>query len=179
MKTTAWEENSKVLEGIRTLVHWRKTLKSLHPHIILQFLVVRPNEHEIPEVQALGKKLGVDKVVLKTAQIYNYAQGHPLIPTQERYSRYKRSADGTYHLKNALENQCWKLWQGAEVTWDGKVLPCCFDKDAAHVMGNLTTHRFSDIWHSAPYAEFRSKLLQSRKSIEICQNCSEGMRVWT
>ena len=169
----------KVLEGIRNLVHWRKALKSLHPHIILQFLVVRPNEHQIPEVLALGKKLGVDKVVLKTAQVYDYAQGNPLIPTQERYSRYQRDESGRYQIKNPLENQCWKLWQGAEVTWDGKVLPCCFDKDAAHIMGTLHTHKFSDIWHSDQYAEFRHKILQSRKSIEICQNCSEGMRVWT
>uniref|UniRef100_UPI004037A422 SPASM domain-containing protein n=1 Tax=Algoriphagus halophilus TaxID=226505 RepID=UPI004037A422 len=29
------------------------------------------------------------------------------------------------------------MWQGAVVTWDGKVVPCCFDKDANHVMGEL------------------------------------------
>ena len=74
--------------------------------------------------------------------------------------------------------QCWKLWQGAEITWDGKVLPCCFDKDAQYEMGNLTTHSFKEIWLSESYRDFRANLLQSRQSIDICQNCSEGTKVW-
>ncbi|MEO0896197.1 MAG: radical SAM/SPASM domain-containing protein [Bacteroidota bacterium] len=168
----------KVKEGIRNLVQAREEAKSLHPYIILQFLVVKPNEHEIEAIQHLGKELGVDKVALKTAQIYDYKEGHDLIPTQDQYSRYKKMSNGHYRLKNELENQCWKLWQGAEITWDGKVLPCCFDKDAQYEMGNVSELHFSEIWHSQPYQDFRMKLLQSRKEIDICQNCSEGTKVW-
>ena len=36
------------------------------------FLVVKPNEHQIPEVYKLAREFGVDQVVLKTAQIYDY-----------------------------------------------------------------------------------------------------------
>lgn len=168
----------KVLDGIQRLVSWRQKLRSLTPHIVIQFLVVRPNEAQIPEVLALGKKLGVDKVALKTAQIYDFEQGSELIPTQDRYSRYAKGPDGLYHIKNSLENQCWKLWQGAEITWDGKVLPCCFDKDAQYVMGDLHTTSFRDIWHSAPYDAFRNQLLGGRQQIEMCRNCSEGTKVF-
>jgi radical SAM protein with 4Fe4S-binding SPASM domain len=168
----------KVKEGVKRLVAWREKLGKKHPFIILQFLVVRPNEHQIPEVLALGKELGVDKVALKTAQIYDFEQGNELIPTQERYSRYARQADGSYRIKNKLHNQCWKLWQGAEITWDGKVLPCCFDKDAKYEMGSLQEKSFPDIWRSAPYDRFREQILSSRKSIDICQNCTEGTKVW-
>ena len=167
-----------VIQGIRNLVHCRKELNSLSPHIVLQFLVVRQNEHQIPEILALGKSLGVDSVVLKSAQIYDFQQGHPLIPEQSQYSRYYLGEDGTYHIKNKLENQCWKLWQGAEVTWDGKVLPCCFDKDAQHIMGQFPETDFAEIWRSQPYHRFRNTLLHSRQKIEMCQNCSEGMKVW-
>jgi radical SAM protein with 4Fe4S-binding SPASM domain len=120
----------------------------------------------------------VDQVVLKTAQIYEFEQGHPLIPTNERYSRYRQGPDGRYQIKNPLDNQCWKLWHGAEITWDGKVLPCCFDKDAEHEMGDLQTQSFREIWRSAPYEAFRAKLLRSRAEIEMCRNCSEGTQVW-
>ncbi len=168
----------KVLEGIRNLVYWREHLNSLSPHIVIQFLVVRQNEHQIPEIKELGKSLGVDQVVLKTAQIYDFEEGSPFIPEQQQYSRYYQGADGTYHIKNRLDNQCWKLWQGAEVTWDGKVLPCCFDKDAQYVMGQFPDRDFAHIWRSSPYEQFRNTLLHSRQKIDICQNCSEGMRVW-
>ena len=63
----------KVLAGTRNLVKWRKALKSRTPYIIFQFLVVRPNEHQINEVQSLAQELEVDDVWFKTAQIYDYA----------------------------------------------------------------------------------------------------------
>lgn len=168
----------KVKQGVKNLVAARTAARSLHPFILIQFLVVKPNEHQIEEIQALGKELGVDEVVLKTAQIYDYQQGSPLIPTQAKYSRYRKNASGTYVLKNKLDNQCWKLWQGAEITWDGKILPCCFDKDAQYEMGNLQDRPFSSIWRSESYQEFRNQLLKSRSEIDICRNCSEGTKVW-
>lgn len=168
----------KVKEGVKRLVKAREEAGVKYPFIILQFLVVRPNEHQIEEVKALGKELGVDKVAFKTAQIYDFENGNELIPTIDRYSRYKKQKDGTYRIKNKLHNQCWKLWQGAEITWDGRVLPCCFDKDAQYEMGILTEQNFNEIWRSAPYKAFRSRLLKSRKEIDICQNCTEGTKVW-
>jgi radical SAM protein with 4Fe4S-binding SPASM domain len=168
----------RVLEGVRNLVAAREAANSLHPYLLIQFLVVKPNQHQVEDIQKLGAELGVDKVVLKTAQIYDYEAGNPLIPTIDRYSRYLQGKDGRYHIKNKLENQCWKLWQGAEITWDGRVLPCCFDKDARYEMGKMPERSFGEIWRSEAYDAFRQRLLQSRKEIDICRNCSEGTRVW-
>lgn len=168
----------KVKQGVRNLVEARNEAGSLHPFIIIQFLVVKPNEHQIEDVKKMGEELGVDEVVFKTAQIYDFEQGNELIPTQDQYSRYKKGKDGTYTIKNALSNQCWKLWHGAEITWDGKVLPCCFDKDAQYEMGSLQTETFSSIWRNPAYDSFRGNLLKSREEIDICKNCSEGTKVW-
>ena len=168
----------KVLEGTRNLVKWKKELGSKTPHIIFQFLVVKPNEHQIDEVHQLAKEIGVDEVKLKTAQVYDYEHGNELIPENQRYSRYQKLANGTYKLKNALLNHCWKLWHSCVITWDGKVVPCCFDKDAAHRLGDLNKQSFHEIWHSTPYYDFRSRILNSRKEIDICTNCTEGTKVW-
>lgn len=169
-------EKAKV--GIAELVKQRKALGSKTPYIVLQFLVVRPNEHEVEAIQQMGKTLGVDKVVLKTAQIYDFEEGSPLIPSQERYSRYRKGKDGRYQLKNKLRNQCWKLWMGTEITWDGRVLPCCFDKDGKYVMGKLGEEPFDKIWRSEAYNEFRAGVLHSRKEVDICTNCTEGTQIW-
>ena len=168
----------KVLEGTRNVIAWKKKLKSRTPHVIFQFLVVRPNEHEIEEVHKLGADIGVDEVRLKTAQIYDYENGSDLIPTQDAYSRYRQNVDGKWSIKNKLLNHCWKLWHSCVITWDGQVVPCCFDKDATYRLGDLQTTSFADIWRSEPYHKFRSSVLKSRSEIDICKNCTEGTKVW-
>ncbi len=169
----------KVLEGARNIVKWKRELRSSTPHIIFQFLVVRPNEHQIAEVQQLAKEIGVDEVGLKTAQVYDYEHGNSLIPTEDKYSRYRLGEDGKYTIKNGLDNHCWKLWHSCVVTWDGSVVPCCFDKDAWHKMGNLQETTFATLWQDKAYREFRSSLLRSRSEIEMCKNCTEGTKVWS
>ncbi|MGC1244501.1 MAG: SPASM domain-containing protein [Chryseosolibacter sp.] len=168
----------KVTQGVKNIISAKKALRSGTPHVIFQFLVVGPNEHQIPEVYKLAKELGVNQVVLKTAQIYDYELGSTLIPKQDRYSRYRRQRDGTYKIKNRMDEHCWKMWHSCVVTWDGKVVPCCFDKDAHFVLGDLKQNSFEEIWNGSGYREFRETLLVSRNEIEMCRNCTEGGQVF-
>lgn len=168
----------KVLEGTKNVLRWKKELKSKTPFVIFQFLVVRPNEHQIEDVKELAKALGVDDVRFKTAQVYNYENGNDLIPLNEKYSRYSKGEDGSYAVKNSLDNHCWRMWSGSVITWDGKVVPCCFDKDATHQLGDLSQQTFKEIWNSPAYKSFRSSIFRSRSEIDICANCSEGVKVW-
>ncbi len=169
---------SKVIDGTKNIIKWKRELKSKTPHVIFQFLVVRPNESQIEDVYQLADKLGVDEVALKTAQIYDYKNGSDLIPVNEKYSRYKKKDDGSYDIKNSLLNHCWKMWHSCVITWDGKVVPCCFDKDAHFVLGDLKEQSFKEIWNQKKYQSFRQSLLRSREEIEICKNCTEGTKVW-
>lgn len=166
----------RVLEGIRNVVEMKKKLNSATPHLVAQFLVVKPNEHEVPLVMKMKRDFGVDQVVLKTAQIYNYEHGSPLLPVNERLSRYRKTHDDTYEIKNSLSDRCWRMWHSCVITWDGRIVPCCFDKDAHHVMGDLRHESFHNIWHGSRYEDFRRTLFESRSAIEMCRNCTEGTR---
>lgn len=169
---------AKVVEGTKNIISERKRLKSKTPHVIFQFLVVGPNEHQIPDIKRMAAELGVDQVVLKTAQIYAFGNGSPLIPRQDRYSRYRKNPDGSYSVKNSLDDRCWRMWHSCVITWDGKIVPCCFDKDALFVLGDLKKNSFREIWNGDAYHQFRQSLLQSRSQIEMCRNCTEGSRVF-
>jgi len=169
----------KVLEGAKNIVKWKKALNSKTPFVFFQFLVVKPNEHQVEDIKRLAKEVGVDQVRFKTAQIYDYeTDPNNLITTIDKFSRYKKQDDGTYKPKNKLANQCWKLQHANVITWDGLVVPCCFDKDAMHQLGNLKTQSFKEIWNNDNYRQFRSEIKKSRKNIDICANCSEGASVW-
>jgi radical SAM protein with 4Fe4S-binding SPASM domain len=168
----------KVIAATAHLVSARKNLKSKTPYLIFQILAVAPNEREIEDVLKLGNDMGVDEVRVKTAQLNDYKNGHDLMPQNEAYSRYRKKADGTYTLKYKLGNYCWRMWSGSVFTWDGKLVPCCFDKDAQHQLGDIKNQSFISIWKSEAYKGFRKQVFSNRKTIDICQNCSEGSKVW-
>ncbi len=168
----------KVIEASKKMVEAKKKLKSKTPHLIFQFLVVKQNEHEAKAVFNLASELKINEVRLKTAQLYDFKHGNPLMPESEEYSRYKRKKDGTFALKYKTGNHCWRMWSSSVLTWDGKVVPCCFDKDAQHIIGSVEEQDFNTIWNSSKYKNFRNAILNNRNGIDICQNCSEGAKVW-
>lgn len=169
----------KVMAGAANIVKWKKKLNSRTPYVFFQFLVVRPNEHQLLEAKELADKTGVDGIRYKTAQIYDYENDpNQLIPRHTELTRYRKKKDGSYESKNRLQNHCWRLWHSPVITWDGLVVPCCFDKDAKHRMGDLKNKSFKEIWKHEEYVDFRRKIIKGRAGIDICANCSEGVKVW-
>lgn len=165
-----------VIEGTRKLIAAKKRLRSNTPYIIFQFIVMRHNEDQIQEIEHLARSLGVDDLQLKTVQVYD-EEGGDLIPENRKYARYDKN-NGGFSLKNKLLNHCWKMWHSCVITWDGRVVPCCFDKDANHPMGNIEKETMKEIWQGKNYKRFRSKIMNSRGNIDMCTNCTEGTKVF-
>ncbi|MCB9262218.1 MAG: SPASM domain-containing protein [Flavobacteriales bacterium] len=168
----------KVLEGTKNIVQAKKEA-GRGPYIIWQFIVFSHNTHQIDEIKKLAKQYGVDKLAIKTAQVYDFENDTNLIPTESgfKYARYKME-NGKMKIKSKLLNHCWRLWHNCVITWDGKVVPCCFDKDAKHQFGDINLAQFKSIWQSAEYSSFRLLILKSRRNIDICRNCTEGTSIW-
>lgn len=162
-----------VVEGIHRLVTARKALNSKYPFIELQFLVMRHNEHQVNKVREFAKYSGVDKLSFKTAQVYNFDKAASFIPTLVSKSRYRQLPDGSWGLAKKLRNRCRRTWSSMVVTWDGKVVPCCYDKNADYQTGNLLEEPLSLIWKNQYYDAFRRKVLKKRSEIDICRNCGE------
>jgi radical SAM protein with 4Fe4S-binding SPASM domain len=169
---------NKVLEGLRLMMETKKMMKARNPLVVLQFIVFKDNEHQIEDIQRLAKELGVDHLALKTAQVYDYEKGKDIIPDNVKYSRYKKRKDGSYEIKNKYYNHCWRSWQSSVITWDGQMVPCCFDKDAKYKVGDLKNESFKAVWQSPGLKTFRGSILKNRKEIDICRNCIEGTKIW-
>jgi radical SAM protein with 4Fe4S-binding SPASM domain len=171
-------ELNKVISGINNLVKWKKALNSSKPYIVLQFLVLKTNEHQIKEIKKFARQSGIDELQLKSAQITspqpspNGEGERDMIPSDKKYSRYVKQADGTYRIKNKLKNRCLRMWTSSVISWDGNVIPCCFDKDARYTFGNSDSENFQSIWKNKKYEDFRKRVLNQRKSIDICKNCT-------
>lgn len=160
-------------EGIKALIAWKKKIKSNTPYVELQFLVLKHNEHQLPEIKKLAKEFGVNKLSLKTAQIIDFEKGSDLIPTQKKYARYQKTIDGTFRRKKQIHNCCWRAFSGAVITVDGDVLPCSYDKNGEFVFGNINEQTLAEIWHNEKARKFRQQILTDRKLFGICRNCTE------
>ena len=154
-----------VLQGIRNAV-------DAGLRVELQCLLLSTTENRLDEIRKLGKELGVSRIKFKTAQFYNI---DPLMPANKRFSRYK---EGSIEPKKPLRNRCWRIISGIVINTDGEVLPCCYDKACIHIFGNLLKQgakkdALCGILHSQKASDFKNKVFSSRRSIEICTNCTE------
>ena len=136
--------------------------------IELQVLRLKSNEHEWAEMRRVYKTLGADRLVFKTAQLYDYADGHPLMPSDPRYSRYIMGSDGKYHRRQ-LRKGCFRVWSGCVITTNGDVLPCCYDKAHAHAYGNNKESAIGELFRNAISLAFRKAAIHEQP--DICKEC--------
>jgi radical SAM protein with 4Fe4S-binding SPASM domain len=163
----------KTLEGIKNVSEAKK--KNTSPiKVIIQFLVNKNNEHQISQVKHFSGKMKTN-LKLKSMQIINSDTYEKWLPSFKKFSRYEETERG-YRIKSSFPNRCARLWFNPVITWDGKVVPCCFDKDADHILGDLNEDSFHDIWKGQKYRIFRRSLVSGRYLTDICRNCTSGLK---
>jgi len=173
---SAYRQNgdiNRVLRGIKNVAEAKKALGSTMK-IEIQVLVNRLNEHQVSGLKELAGAVGAS-LRLKSMQVLNVQDAGKWMPEENRFRRYEL-AGGTYRIRNDFPKRCARMWFNPVVTWDGNVIPCCFDKNADHIMGNLYNNTFRNIWEGEVYRIFRKNVLTNRGSIEICRTCTSGLK---
>jgi MoaA/NifB/PqqE/SkfB family radical SAM enzyme len=165
----------QVIQGIKLLVKSKDKLKVSKPEINLQYIVMKHNESDIEKAKKIADTLSVDKFIIKTAQVYTDSDASEYLPQNNELSRYD-TKDGKISVKGQ-PNGCKYLWYASAINWDQSVSPCCFDKNADFKLGVLSDgSSFNSIWKNSEYQKFRANILKDGRTIEMCNNCSEGYR---
>lgn len=162
----------KVLGGLSAVAEAKKRFKN-GLRIIVQFLVNRQNQNQVPQIRELAKALKVE-LSLKSMQLSDENSMDFWLPDGNSFRRYRKGENG-YAIRNNLPRHCSRLWFNPVITWDGKVLPCCFDKNGEYLMGDLNRTSFKEIWSGEEFTKFRKMILTGREKIEICRNCTSGL----
>jgi radical SAM protein with 4Fe4S-binding SPASM domain len=163
-----------VVEGMRTLRKRRDESGSKTPRIVMQWLPMKHNQHEIPYLRAKAKEWGADTVEIKTTQVYTQRQYDDYLPDMEALRRYERKGK-EWETKRTYQS-CKRLWFSTMIDWNGNVVPCCFDKDEEFLMGNAIKEDFGEIWHNEKYNLFRRQLIVKGRKAAMCRNCTEGLK---
>lgn len=162
-----------VIDGIRNVSVARKKNRS-RLKIEIQFLVNKNNENQMSGMKRLAREMSAS-LKLKSMQISEKKEISLWLPADKKFARYKLR-DGDYIAKNSLPERCPRAWFNPVVTWDGKILPCCFDKNGEFIMGDLTSDSLAELWDGPKFRIFRKSILTGRHSIEICRNCTSGLK---
>ena len=169
----------KLVMGVKNISGAKKQLGRSNPHIVLQFLVMKHNEKDIPGLRQWARAMGANSLELKSPQLYTMNDEDNRLSSREEFNRYRKDSRGALSIKSDLPNRCWRMWHASVITCDGAVLPCCFDKNQDHQFGSLHEFDLEAIWNSEKLMHFRSMVWTQRAAIEICMNCTEGLKIRT
>lgn len=169
-------ELRKVLNNLHKLQQVKQRRGSRQPLIRWQFLVMRHNEQEIPQIRKLARDYRVDDLELKTVQIYSKEDVSRFLPRNPHYRRYKIKGDD-FELKVGIRNRCRRIWTNLVINWDGEVSVCCFDKNTTLKVGRFPGETLRNIWHSREFQQVRKQILTAREKIPVCRNCGESVKL--
>jgi radical SAM protein with 4Fe4S-binding SPASM domain len=197
----------KVLTNLATLMEVRRTSGRKRPFVQLNFVAMRSNFQELPDVVRLAARLGVDRCWIQTLshdfsdtdpsgsylEIRSFAERESLPPDDAVWQRALRAAQAvaagaqlelrlpqtdTGATRRDDEPACDWPWRSAYVTHDGDVQPCCMVMGSDRArFGNLREQSFTEIWHSPEYQALRRQLLTDVPP-NICRGCSVYRRTF-
>ncbi len=142
----------RVMANLELLVETKRRLKSKTPYLEWQFIVMRQNQHQIPEASAKARTVGVDGIYFKKVDFPLGEQDTEVarkwMPTGiEEYMR-QHPFDRPYEEKGA---RCWRLWRSSVINWDGGYAPCCYLTDKGDDFGNVTHDSVDSVWNNESY----------------------------
>jgi MoaA/NifB/PqqE/SkfB family radical SAM enzyme len=133
----------KVIENISELLRRRAARGSKTPFVEWQYIVMRQNEHQVPEAEVLAKKLGVDLLrFIPVGMPYEFTNRRE---TAEKWFprgvQGRSQSDGTevQFGQAGKPGPCFYLYRSVVVNPDGGVSPCCIVYRQDRDFANLST----------------------------------------
>lgn len=155
-----------VMENTRRLLSLRKSLGQRKPHVVLSIIVMEETKAQLRQFKAYWEGHGADEILHKPYVVWanQTPEFVPLAPSEDR----ARLA-GTIR-----EHPCKFLWESVVISWNGLVVPCCFDYDAKLALGDLNTQSLDEIWNGEAYVNLRKIELEKRNDTTLCRNCNQA-----
>ena len=162
----------KVIDGLKKLVALKKQLKA-DTLINLRMVIMKGNEHELPAIRRLAKKLKVDRFSVKTCNLthrFSFTNYPELIPDNPKCRRYVYQ-EGSYEPVR-IKAQCSVIWYMGFVHSDGDVVACGYDYTGKQLKaGNIFEKSFTQIWNGPEYQKLRRKIYHEKGPDFMCREC--------
>jgi len=164
----------RVVTNLQNLIDARRSHPQSNVKVSVGFVVMKHNEHEVPEFLHWAKEIGVDRANVIDPCVRTVAEGREFLPTDKRYWFYDEDAfsQGVLKPKHLPDNECTWIWNSLTVNWDGSVVPCCRDPNGLHVLGNVFERPLPEVWNGEAMRDFRRRIVTQQGKVDICRLCS-------
>ena len=164
------------LSGLKRLQARKRERKSRTPVVEWQFIVMKHNEHQLSQAQAIAKELNVERFRAISAGLpYNDIDNLHLA---EQWMSVNVEFQG-YHPGRMsrgflYDEPCFYPYRAMTINPDGGVAPCCVVYHKKRDFGDAETESLRSIWNNKHYRSARS--LFSNHPIDdpittVCDGC--------
>lgn len=161
----------RVIKSIENVVAARALAKVNHPVIVLRFIIMKHNEHQVPQVRDFAERLGVDIVTFRSAVVHrdkiNFEE--TIAPDSIEFQQYfYKGSPSKGHRVGRKDSYCHRPYANLTVFSNGEVVPCESDHNATIQIGNLRDSKLHRIISSP---EDRSFLRMFRRDLDLIPFC--------
>ena len=164
---------SPILDGIRRLSAMKKRKGLEFPILQMRFIVMKHNQHELPELKDFAKNLGFDLLIARTLSIIDTedsdATHREFVPDPSEFKAYDYTGNSRTRMHDYI---CQQPFWFPSLFADGTLVACEQDYNARHSLGKITPQTsFTDLWFSRQAARTRKMIRDDPEKINFCRNC--------
>lgn len=161
------------LIGVQHLANIKKQRSLESPILQMRFIVMKHNQHELPQLQDFAKKHGFDLLTIRTLSIIDSknpdAVHGELVPDLTHFRAYDYHSDKRIRRSDYI---CQEPFWFPTVFVDGTLVACEQDYNAQMPIGKLGKDiSFKDLWFSKDAAKIRRIIRDNPGEISFCKNC--------
>ena len=140
---------------------------SATPFTNLRLVANRHNEEEIGRMEEMARELGVDMFSVKSLGcLPDKSEFTDFVPGSQDMRRF-----GASRKERAATFRCRFPFRQPTIFWDGTVVGCEFDYEAATAWGNVNEKRFGVMWNSPGAVDMRRSIRKWTSRPEFCLKC--------
>lgn len=169
----------KVISGLKKFMTIKRKTGQKLPLVEIQFIVMKHNQHEIPKIMKLAKRLG-DAISLKKVNtlMVEGINHQDWLPDDNRLTRYKKNIIEKAIPRKQNFHNCPLVWYSIVVNYDGTINPCCYDYQGEVILGDLNNQKVRDVWTGKKMQAWRKSIIRDRRNNKICRNCLIDTEKW-
>lgn len=161
------------LEGVRKIAEIKRRKNLTHPVLHMRYIVMKHNQHEVPNLVGFARDHGFDLLTERTLAIIDASSSHDthcsLVPDIGELRAYDYDDGARIHRSDYI---CQEPFWFPTVFADGTLVPCEQDFNATQTIGVLSAENtFADLWYSDRAREVRRTIRDTPEKLSFCVNC--------
>jgi len=161
-----------ILDGVRRITALRRERGGVLPVLHMRFIVMKHNQHEVPQLLDFARAHGFDLLTVRTLSIIDTESETPhreLVPDDPAYRAYAYDA-GTRAARS--DYVCFEPFWFPTLFADGTLVACEQDYNAQQSLGVIGNGvGFRDLWYGEHARSIRRRIREEANALSFCRNC--------